>query len=121
MHSVERVDGPQQLGRLGVTEAAARSTEQRIGASTTFQVVVAGSAIHDDRQVHIVRDGAVIVAIARRHEKTLPQIVFRFALELDMLPLTGTTDEDHMRADLDVFDFSLSDDERETIANIALS
>jgi diketogulonate reductase-like aldo/keto reductase len=52
-------------------------------------------------------------AIARRHGKTVPQVVFRFAIELEMLPLTGTTDSAHMREDLDVFDFTLSDEDHE--------
>jgi diketogulonate reductase-like aldo/keto reductase len=51
--------------------------------------------------------------IARRHERTLAQIVFRFALEIAMMPLTGTSDSQHMRQDLDLFDFALSGDERE--------
>lgn len=50
-------------------------------------------------------------AIAARHDRTIPQIVFRFALQLGMIPLTGTTDEAHMRADLSVYDFELDDDE----------
>ena len=45
--------------------------------------------------------------IAARHGRTVPQVVFRFALEVGMVALTGTTDPDHMRADLDVFDFDL--------------
>jgi diketogulonate reductase-like aldo/keto reductase len=49
-----------------------------------------------------------LIAMARRHGKTVPQVVFRFAIQLAMLPLTGTTDNLHMRQDLDVFDFSLS-------------
>jgi len=59
--------------------------------------------------------------IAERHGKTIPQIVFRFALQLDMIPLTGTTDETHMNQDLDCFEFQLSDDEVETIEEIAVS
>src|SRR3712207_7235718 len=41
--------------------------------------------------------------IAQRHGRTVAQVVFRFALDVGMVPLTGTTDPDHMRADLDVF------------------
>ena len=52
-----------------------------------------------------------LIAIARRHGKTLAQVVFRFAIELGMLPLTGTSDGLHMRQDLDIFDFALSDDD----------
>ena len=48
-----------------------------------------------------------LARIARRHGRTVSQIVFRFALEVGMVPLTGTTDPGHMRADLDVFDFRL--------------
>jgi diketogulonate reductase-like aldo/keto reductase len=52
-----------------------------------------------------------LIAIARRHGKTVAQVVFRFAIELGMLPLTGTTDGLHMRQDLDIFDFTLSDED----------
>jgi diketogulonate reductase-like aldo/keto reductase len=48
-----------------------------------------------------------LAAMARRHEKSIAQVVFRFALQVGMLALTGTTDAAHMRADLDVFSFSL--------------
>jgi diketogulonate reductase-like aldo/keto reductase len=54
-------------------------------------------------------------AIARRHQKTVPQVVFRFARELGMLPLTGTTDEQHMVEDLASFDFDLDEKEVHTL------
>lgn len=56
-----------------------------------------------------------LVRIARHHRRTVNQIVFRFALDVGMIPLTGTTNAEHMRADLDVFDFSLTADEVEQI------
>lgn len=56
-----------------------------------------------------------LARIAKRHSRTVSQIVFRFALDVGMIPLTGTSDADHMRADLDVFDFRL---EREEIQRI---
>lgn len=42
-------------------------------------------------------------AIAARHGKTAAQIVFRFARQVGMLPLTGTSSPAHMRDDLAVF------------------
>jgi diketogulonate reductase-like aldo/keto reductase len=48
-----------------------------------------------------------IARIAERLGRTASQIVFRFALEVGMIPLTGTSDAQHMREDLEVFDFSL--------------
>jgi diketogulonate reductase-like aldo/keto reductase len=41
-----------------------------------------------------------VAALARRVGATVPQLVFRFALAVGMLPLTGTTDRAHMQADL---------------------
>ena len=49
-----------------------------------------------------------IVAASARLGKTAEQIVFRFALQIGILPLTGTTDATHMRQDLDAFDFELT-------------
>lgn len=53
--------------------------------------------------------------IAKGHGKTVNQIVFRFAIDVGMLPLTGTTNAEHMRSDLQVVDFQLSPDEIEQI------
>jgi diketogulonate reductase-like aldo/keto reductase len=38
-----------------------------------------------------------------------------------MLPLTGTTDAEHMRLDLDLFDFNLEPAELHTIERLALT
>jgi len=57
--------------------------------------------------------------IAHRHGKTIAQIVFRFAMEVGMLPLTGTTTAGHMRADLDVVHFRLQPEEIRIIETLA--
>ena len=57
--------------------------------------------------------------IAKSHGRTVSQVVFRFALDAGMMPLTGTTDAGHMRADLDVFDFRLEPDEVTRIERLA--
>ena len=60
-----------------------------------------------------------LIQIAKRHGRTVSQIIFRFALDIGMLPLTGTTDPDHMRADLGVFDFRLDAEEAKRIEHLA--
>jgi diketogulonate reductase-like aldo/keto reductase len=65
--------------------------------------------------------GPEVSAIARRHGHSIPQIAFRFALDVGMLPLTGTTNAEHMRADLDVFKFRLDPVETERIAVLGRS
>jgi diketogulonate reductase-like aldo/keto reductase len=62
-----------------------------------------------------------LAGIARRHGRTISQIVFRFALEVGMVALTGTTDPEHMRSDLAVFDFRLEPGEVERIESLAQS
>jgi diketogulonate reductase-like aldo/keto reductase len=62
-----------------------------------------------------------LVDIARRHDRTVSQIIFRFALDVGMLPLTGTTDSHHMQSDLEVFDFHLEPAELNTIEHLASS
>jgi len=59
---------------------------------------------------HVFREPE-LHAIARRHGKTLAQVVFRFAQQAGMLPLTGTTDSRHMTEDLDSSGFLLADEE----------
>ena len=55
--------------------------------------------------------GAQIRAIAGRHGKTPAQVVFRFARQSGMLPLTGTSSAPHMRDDLAIDDITLSAEE----------
>jgi diketogulonate reductase-like aldo/keto reductase len=61
-----------------------------------------------------------LAQIAKRHRRTVSQIVFRFALDAGMIPLTGTTDPGHMQADLDVFNFHLNSEEVERIERVAV-
>lgn len=51
---------------------------------------------------------------------TPAQAVFRFALQIGMLPLTGTTDPIHMREDLDSVKFELSSEDVQTIEGLLL-
>jgi diketogulonate reductase-like aldo/keto reductase len=62
-----------------------------------------------------------LARIAKRHGRTISQIVFRFAIEVGMIFLTGTSDAQHMREDLDVFDFRLESEEVERIEGLGAS
>lgn len=59
--------------------------------------------------------------ISQQRGCSAAQIVFRFALQAGMIPLTGTTNEGHMKEDLAVYDFELSQAEVDTVDNIALN
>jgi diketogulonate reductase-like aldo/keto reductase len=49
--------------------------------------------------------------IASRTDRTVPQVIFRFALQVGMTALTGTTSTGHMREDLSVYEFELRPEE----------
>jgi diketogulonate reductase-like aldo/keto reductase len=59
-----------------------------------------------------------VQAIARRLGATVPQVVFRFALAAGMLPLTGTSDREHMAQDLASAQLALAPDELATLEGI---
>lgn len=52
-----------------------------------------------------------IRTMAGKYQTGLAQIVFRFSQQVGMLPLTGTTNQQHMREDLESDRFTLSPDE----------
>jgi diketogulonate reductase-like aldo/keto reductase len=58
----------------------------------------------------VLQDPRVTTLAARNHV-TPAQIIFRFAQIVGMLPLTGTTDADHMKQDLASRDLELSSEQ----------
>lgn len=69
--------------------------------------------------VEALSDPAV-AGIARRVGAGIAPVVFRFAQQIGMLPLTGTTDPEHMRQDLDCGRFTLTADELRAIESVAV-
>jgi len=61
-----------------------------------------------------------IHAIANRLGAGPAQVIFRFAMQIGMLPLTGTTSERHMKEDLQAEQLALSAEEIRRIETIAL-
>ena len=61
-----------------------------------------------------------IQTIAKRLGTGPAQIVFRFAMQIGMLPLTGTTSRQHMKEDLQAEQLALSSEEIQRIETIAL-
>ena len=61
-----------------------------------------------------------IRTIAKRLGTGPAQIIFRFAMQIGMLPLTGTTSQQHMKEDLQAEQLALSTEEIQRIETIAL-
>jgi diketogulonate reductase-like aldo/keto reductase len=58
---------------------------------------------------------ATMAAVASTHQRTSAQILLRYLAQSGVVPLSGTRSEKHMREDLAIFDFELTDAERREI------
>jgi diketogulonate reductase-like aldo/keto reductase len=58
--------------------------------------------------------------LAMKYHRDVTQIVFRFARQIGMIPLTGTTSVEHMQSDLDIDDFELTAAELARIESVGL-
>jgi diketogulonate reductase-like aldo/keto reductase len=76
-----------------------------------FSLLTANRAVLADPEIR---------TIAQRLGTGSAQVIFRFAMQIGMLPLTGTTSQQHMREDLQAEQLELSTDEVEQIETIAL-
>lgn len=54
-------------------------------------------------------------SLGSKYGRTPEQILFRYLTQIGVVPLTGTTSEAHMREDLQIFDFKLTDSERHAV------
>ena len=98
---------------------AVRGWDRRIREfCSAHEIVYQGFSLLTANREVLVRPE--LAQIAKRHDRTVSQIVFRFALDAGILPLTGTTDADHMRADLDVLNFQLAPNELQQIEHLAV-
>lgn len=75
-----------------------------------FSLLTANPEILQHRVVH---------NLARRRNASIAQIVFRFAQQVGMLPLTGTSDPNHMTQDLQSRKVDLSPEEVAEIESLA--
>jgi diketogulonate reductase-like aldo/keto reductase len=73
----------------------------------SFWTLTANPQVLAHRSVH---------ALASRYRRTPAQILFRVLTQQGIVPLTGTRSEAHMREDLAIFEFELSEDERAAVA-----
>lgn len=76
-----------------------------------FSLLTANRAVLADPEIR---------AIAQRLGASSAQVIFRFAMQIGMLPLTGTTSQQHMKEDLQAEQFALSTEEIQRIELIAL-
>ena len=98
------------FARLGWDRAVRAFCAQRSIVYQGFSLLTANPA---------VLQHPLVSRLAARLGATRPQVVFRFAQAVGMLPLTGTTDPEHMTQDLASRDLAPSADEVRAIESLA--
>lgn len=142
--AMERIAQSGRVRLLGASNVTAKQVQQLVGLASVNVSFVQNRCYAErgwDRSVReVCREHGVtyqgfslltanrhvvaspkLAAIARRHGATPAQIVFRFAQQIGMLPLTGTTDPTHMREDLAAERIALSADEVQAIETAGLA
>lgn len=56
--------------------------------------------------------------IARRHKKSVAQVILRWDLQRGVVVIPGSSNADHINENISIFDFSLTDSEMKTIASL---
>ena len=60
--------------------------------------------------------GNTVRTLAQKYKKTEAQIFFRYLSQSGIVPLTGTSSDQHMREDLSIFDFELSSEDLKNVS-----
>jgi len=61
---------------------------------------------------------ATLHGLAEKYRRSTAQVFFRYLSQIGIIPLTGTTSESHMRADLAIFEFELTSDECNAVGKL---
>lgn len=56
-------------------------------------------------------ENAILSELAEKYQKSIPQINLRFLLQKEILPIPKASSPEHIKANLDVFDFALTEEE----------
>jgi diketogulonate reductase-like aldo/keto reductase len=67
-----------------------------------------------------VLSNSKVVEISKTKNKTVEQIIFSFARQIGMLPLTGTTNREHMDQDLESGSITLTEEQMTILENISI-
>jgi diketogulonate reductase-like aldo/keto reductase len=86
-------------------EIRAFCRKQRIAYQSFWTLTANGHVLAHD----------TITKLASIYGRTPAQILFRYLTQIDVVPLAGTRSEQHMRQDLEIFAFKLTDRERAAV------
>lgn len=63
-------------------------------------------------------EDAVLMAIARKHEKTVPQVILRWQIQIGNMAIPKSTHANRIEENFAIFDFKLTEEEMQQIASL---
>ena len=68
--------------------------------------------------LHFVKENKVLNEIAKKHQKTITQIIMRWHIQQNSIPIFRSFNSSHIKDNISVFDFELTEDEMQNIFNL---
>lgn len=65
-----------------------------------------------------VKENKVLNEIAKKHQKTITQIIMRWHIQQNSIPIFRSFNSSHIKDNISVFDFELTEDEMQNIFNL---
>ena len=62
-----------------------------------------------------------VVRAAKRHKKTAAAVFYRWMQQIGAVPLSGTTNTQHMADDVDIYGFVLTEEEMREVARVTFT
>ena len=56
--------------------------------------------------------------IAQNHNKTVAQVILRWDIQKEVVVIPGSSNPAHIKENIDIFDFELTDEEMQKIASL---
>ena len=79
----------------------------------------AGAAVARARRAGLASEAEPVTAAAARLSRSPAQVVLRWHIQLGAAPIPKSSSPDRQAANLEIFDFTLTDDEMTTISGLA--
>ncbi|MFL2100901.1 aldo/keto reductase [Desemzia sp. FAM 23991] len=70
------------------------------------------------REINDLLENEIIAALAEKHQKSVAQIILRWNYQENVLVIPKASSAKHQRANLDIFDFTLSEEEMKSIDSL---
>ncbi|CAK9200936.1 unnamed protein product, partial [Sphagnum troendelagicum] len=76
-----------------------------------------GAEVYFNQRISVLKD-PIILAIAEQHAKSPAQIALRWIIETGCIPVPKSFNKSHMSENLEIFDWELTDEDRQKISTI---